>query len=48
MDAFEHIPKFASMLDRTYDALRPGGRMLSMYSVIWSSHFGASPLGCHG
>lgn len=40
MDAFEHIPKFASMLDRTYDALRPGGRMLSMYSVIWSSHFG--------
>jgi SAM-dependent methyltransferase len=40
MDAFEHIPKFATMLDRTYDALRPGGRMLSMYSVIWSSHFG--------
>lgn len=40
MDAFEHIPKFASMLDRAYDALRPGGKMLSMYSVIWSSHFG--------
>ena len=40
MDAFEHIPRFATMLDRTYDALRPGGRMLSMYSVIWSSHFG--------
>jgi len=40
MDAFEHIPKFATMLDRTYAALRPGGKMLSMYSVIWSSHFG--------
>jgi SAM-dependent methyltransferase len=40
MDAFEHIPKFATMLERTYDALRPGGTMLSMYSVIWSSHFG--------
>jgi SAM-dependent methyltransferase len=40
MDAFEHIPKFATMLDRTYDALRPGGKMLSIYSVIWSSHFG--------
>lgn len=40
MDAFEHIPKFASMLARTYSALRPGGKLLSMYSVIWSSHFG--------
>jgi SAM-dependent methyltransferase len=40
MDAFEHIPKFATMLDRTYDALRPGGKMFSMYSPIWSSHCG--------
>jgi SAM-dependent methyltransferase len=40
IDAFEHIAKFSSMLERTYDALRPGGKMLSAYSVIWSSHFG--------
>jgi SAM-dependent methyltransferase len=40
IDAFEHISKFATMLDKTHGALRPGGRMLSMYSVIWSSHFG--------
>lgn len=40
MDSFEHIPRFATMLERTYDALQPGGKMLSMYSVIWSSHFG--------
>lgn len=40
MDAFEHIPKFATMLDRTYMALKPGGVLMSMYSVIWSSHFG--------
>ena len=40
MDAFEHIPRFATMLSRTFDALRPGGKLMSMYSVIWSSHFG--------
>jgi SAM-dependent methyltransferase len=40
MDAFEHIQRFATMLERTYDALKPGGKMLSMYSPIWSSHIG--------
>jgi SAM-dependent methyltransferase len=40
MDAFEHIPKFSTMLDRTYNALRPGGKLLAMYSPIWSSHIG--------
>jgi SAM-dependent methyltransferase len=40
MDAFEHIHRFATMLDLAYSSLRPGGQMLSMYSVIWSAHFG--------
>lgn len=40
LDAFEHIHKFASMLDRVYDALKPGGMLLSMNSPIWSCHFG--------
>ena len=40
MDAFEHIHRFSTMLERAYAALRVGGRMLSIYSPIWSSHFG--------
>lgn len=40
MDAYEHIHRFATMLERVHMALRPGGTMMSMYSVIWSSHFG--------
>jgi SAM-dependent methyltransferase len=40
MDAFEHVHRSATMLERTYDALKPGGKMLSMYSPIWSSHIG--------
>lgn len=40
IDAFEHIHKFATMLDRAYTALRPGGRLVAMYSPIWPSHFG--------
>lgn len=40
IDAFEHIAKFSSMLRNIYHALCPGGALLAIYSVIWSSHFG--------
>lgn len=40
IDAFEHVLKFATMLDRAYDALRPGGQLAAMFSPIWSSHIG--------
>ena len=40
IDAFEHIHKFATMLERAYHALRAGGGLLAIYSPIWSSHFG--------
>lgn len=40
MNAFEHIHKFASMLDRVHTALKPGGCLLSRYSPIWSSYIG--------
>ncbi len=33
--AFEHILKFGGMLDRAYDALKPGGVLLSAFSPIW-------------
>jgi SAM-dependent methyltransferase len=40
IDAFEHVLKFATMLDRAYDALKPGGQLTAMFSPIWSSHIG--------
>ena len=40
IDAFEHIPKFSTMLNRAYSALRTGGQLIAIYSPIWSSHFG--------
>lgn len=40
IDAFEHVSKFSSMLRNIHRALCPGGALLSIYSVIWSSHFG--------
>lgn len=40
IDSFEHILRFATMLDRAYDALKPGGQLLAIYSPIWTSHFG--------
>jgi SAM-dependent methyltransferase len=40
IDAFEHLLKFATMLDRAYAALKPGGQLSAMFSPIWSSHIG--------
>ncbi len=40
IDAFEHVLKFATMLEQAYRALRPGGRLVAIYSPIWSSHIG--------
>ena len=34
--AFEHIPKFGGLLDRTYDALRSEGQLISLFQPIWS------------
>jgi SAM-dependent methyltransferase len=40
IDAFEHVLRFATMLHRAYEVLKPGGRLTALYSPIWSSHFG--------
>jgi SAM-dependent methyltransferase len=40
IDAFEHVLRFATMLDRAYNVLRPGGILTALYSPIWSSHIG--------
>ena len=33
--AFEHVLKFGGMLERVYQALRPGGHLESLYMPIW-------------
>lgn len=38
--AFEHIHKLPQALDKMYAALRPGGRLFSLFSPIWSAHDG--------
>jgi SAM-dependent methyltransferase len=38
--AFEHIDRLASTLEGIYAALRPGGRLFTMFSPIWSAHDG--------
>ncbi len=38
--AFEHMDRFGAALDGMYAALRPGGRLFSMFSPIWSSRDG--------
>lgn len=40
IDAFEHILKFATMLDRAFTALKPGGKLVATYSPIWPCHIG--------
>ena len=34
--AFEHISKFGGLLDRTYNALRSEGHLISLFQPIWS------------
>ncbi|MFT3856688.1 MAG: class I SAM-dependent methyltransferase [Aquabacterium sp.] len=38
--AFEHIHKLPQALDKMFSALRPGGRLFSMFSPVWSAHDG--------
>lgn len=38
--AFEHIAKLPEALDKMYAALKPGGRLFSLFSPIWSAHDG--------
>jgi len=40
MAAFEHINKFPEAIDKMYKALKPGGRLVSIFSPLWSSCFG--------
>jgi hypothetical protein len=40
IDAFEHVLRFSSMLERAHALLRPGGQLVAIYSPIWSSHIG--------
>lgn len=40
IDAFEHIHRFSSMLGHAYDALKPGGKLVAIYSAIWPSRVG--------
>ncbi len=40
IDAFEHVIRFATMLDRAHSALRPGGQLVAIFSPIWPSHIG--------
>lgn len=37
---FEHILQFPLALQKMYEALKPGGKLFSMFSPIWSSHNG--------
>jgi len=37
---FEHVQKMPDALDRMYRALKPGGKLFSMFSPIWSAHDG--------
>ncbi len=38
--AFEHIGKFPEALDRMYRALKRGGKLISIFAPLWSSHDG--------
>ncbi|MGQ0597781.1 MAG: class I SAM-dependent methyltransferase [Aquabacterium sp.] len=38
--AFEHIHKLPAALDKMYAALRPGGKLFSLFSPVWSAHDG--------
>jgi SAM-dependent methyltransferase len=38
--AFEHIHKLPQALERMYAALKPGGKLFSFFSPIWSSFHG--------
>jgi SAM-dependent methyltransferase len=38
--AFEHLLALPLALDRMFEALRPGGRVFSKFSPIWSAHDG--------
>jgi len=40
IDAFEHVLRFSSMLQRAHNLLRPGGQLVAIYSPIWSSRIG--------
>ena len=40
IDAFEHVLRFSSMLQRAHSALRSGGQLIAIFSPIWSSHIG--------
>lgn len=37
---FEHIAKLPDALDKMYKALKPGGKVFSLFSPIWSAHDG--------
>src|ERR1035438_6053619 len=37
---FEHVQKMPAALDRMYQALKPGGRLFSVFSPIWSAYDG--------
>ncbi len=38
--AFEHIHKLPQALEKMYLALKPGGKLFSMFAPIWSSRYG--------
>ena len=38
--AFEHIARLPQALDKMFMALKPGGRLFSLFSPIWSAHDG--------
>ena len=38
--AFEHIDRLPAALSRMHQALKPGGRLFTMFSPIWSAHDG--------
>ena len=38
--AFEHILRMPAALDRIFAALKPGGKVFTMFSPIWSAHDG--------
>lgn len=38
--AFEHIHKLPQALDKMYAALKPGGKLFSLFSPVWSAHDG--------
>ncbi|MBY0430941.1 MAG: methyltransferase domain-containing protein [Rhodospirillales bacterium] len=38
--AFEHIDRLPAALLRMYQALKPGGKLFTMFSPVWSAHDG--------